>query len=163
MKYSYSKRDDGLVTLGYGAQWCSRHIGQCYVMVFVVRRQHCSPCSSSAGTCAPRGTTVSVTRRGSNTRPWGRRSHAGSWLADRAQPSPGRGQVPRRLDRPRGSSRRSFQRPARQSVRRKDVREQMSGSPTTWQRTTTHHSSLKSYPVDCTYSSRNQYTFLWKH
>jgi len=74
---------------------------------------------------------VAVTPRGSNTRPSGRRSRVDSWLAGRAQPSPGPGQLPRRRVRPRGNNRRSSRRPGRLSVSRMDARERMSGSPTT--------------------------------
>ena len=119
-------------------------------MVFVVRQRRYIPCSSSAETCAPLGTSVSVTPRGSSTRPSSRRSHADSWPADQEQPAP----VPYRPARgphwPRSSSGHSCRRPGRRTVHRTGADGRTSKSPTVSQRKTTRHSSLKTRPVICT-------------
>ena len=99
-----------------------RHTGQRHVTVFVARQLRCIPCSSAAGTCAPRGTSASVPRHGSNTPPSGRRSHEDSCPADRAQPSRGRCQS----CSPRGSSGHSCRPPGRPSALQTDVHVRMS-------------------------------------
>jgi len=116
------------------------------VRAFVARQRRCIPCSSAVGTCAPRGTSASVPRRGSNTRPSGRRSPADSWPADRGQPSRGRC-LP---CSPRGSSAHSCRPPGRPSVLQTGAHGRTSGSPTVSRRMTTRHSSSKTRPVMCT-------------
>ena len=134
-----------------------RRTGQrrcCLETEFDARRRRCSPCSSAAGTCAPRGTTASAPPRGSNTRPSGRRSRADSWPAGRARPSPAdRRPQTQRSHRGRRSSGRSCRPPGRRSAPRTDARGQTSGSPTASPRTTTRHSSSRTHPYITTHQT----------